>query len=166
MEVGGKRYACEMVYKIWIKKICCFILSASFCQLHWRWFLGLLYGKLTVWNERKNRSMNWLCTMFFLAAGLMCIFFVLNSTAYNVRKEQRFSLLLISWEHSRNLYSNFFCGFYYLCFSVCFWVSWRRAVFRPCFCLFLAYSYLIAVSWLMLFRLQIGYEKVNLSFSC
>ena len=63
--------------------------------------LEMALGTAFMVNDRyglneKTGSMNWLCTMFFLAAGVMSIFFVLYSTAYYVRtKNKDYSLLLM-----------------------------------------------------------------------
>ena len=52
--------------------------------------LEMVFGTAFMVNDKyglneKTGSMNWLCTMFFLAAGAMSIFFILYSTAYYVR---------------------------------------------------------------------------------
>lgn len=58
-------------------------------------------------NE-KTGSMNWLCTMFFLAAGVMSIFFVLYSTAYYVRTKNKDYSLLLMLGSSRKFIFKFF----------------------------------------------------------
>lgn len=105
--------------------------------------LEMVFGTAFMVNDKyglneKNGSMNWLCTMFFLAAGVMSIFFVLYSTAYYVRT--KITACCLCWEAAENLYSNFFLwNFCLFMLFLWFWVFWQEGCFPPCFCLFLAY---------------------------
>ena len=78
--------------------------------------LEMALGTAFMVNDRyglneKTGSMNWLCTMFFLAAGVMSIFFVLYSTAYYVRTKNKDYSLLLMLGSSRK----FIFKFFYLC---------------------------------------------------
>ena len=68
----------------------------------------------------KSGGMNWLCTMFFLAAGVMSIFFVLYSTAYYVRtKNKDYSLLLMLGSSRKFIFKIFSVEFLFIyAFSV------------------------------------------------
>lgn len=75
--------------------------------------LEMVFGNAFMINDRyglneKNGSMNWLCTMFFLAAGVMSIFFVLYSTAYYVRTKNKDYSLLLMLGSSRKFIFRFF----------------------------------------------------------
>ena len=111
--------------------------------------LEMVFGTAFMVNDKyglneKTGSMNWLCTMFFLAAGVMSIFFVLYSTAYYVRtKNKDYSLLLMLGSSRKFIFRFFSVEFlFYLCFFCGFGYFGRRAVFRPAF----VYSWLISIS--------------------
>lgn len=75
--------------------------------------LEMVFGTAFMVNDKyglneKNGSMNWLCTMFFLAAGVMSIFFVLYSTAYYVRTKNKDYSLLLMLGSSRKFIFKFF----------------------------------------------------------
>ena len=75
--------------------------------------LEMALGTAFMVNDRyglneKTGSMNWLCTMFFLAAGVMSIFFVLYSTAYYVRTKNKDYSLLLMLGSSRKFIFKFF----------------------------------------------------------
>ncbi len=75
--------------------------------------LEMVFGTAFMVNDRyglneKTGSMNWLCTMFFLAAGVMSIFFVLYSTAYYVRTKNKDYSLLLMLGSSRKFIFKFF----------------------------------------------------------
>ena len=75
--------------------------------------LEMVFGNAFMINDRyglneKTGSMSWLCTMFFLAAGVMSIFFVLYSTAYYVRTKNRDYSLLLMLGSSRKFIFRFF----------------------------------------------------------
>ena len=75
--------------------------------------LEMVFGTAFMVNDRyglneKTGSMNWLCTMFFLAAGAMSIFFILYSTAYYVRTKNRDYSLLLMLGSSRKFIFRFF----------------------------------------------------------
>ena len=87
--------------------------------------LEMVFGTAFMVNDRyglneKSGSMNWLCTMFFLAAGVMSIFFVLYSTAYYVRtKNKDYSLLLMLGSSRRFIFRFFSVEFLFIyAFSV------------------------------------------------
>ena len=87
--------------------------------------LETVFGTAFVVNDKyglnaKNGSMNWLCTMFFLAAGVMSIFFVLYSTAYYVRtKNKDYSLLLMLGSNRKFIFKIFSVEFLFIyAFSV------------------------------------------------
>ena len=75
--------------------------------------LEMVFGTAFMVNDRyglneKTGSMNWLCNMFFLAAGVMSIFFVLYSTAYYVRTKNKDYSLLLMLGSSRKFIFKFF----------------------------------------------------------
>ena len=75
--------------------------------------LEMVFGTAFMVNDKyglneKTGSMNWLCTMFFLAAGVMSIFFVLYSTAYYVRTKNKDYSLLLMLGSSRKFIFKFF----------------------------------------------------------
>lgn len=75
--------------------------------------LEMVFGNAFMINDRyglneKTGSMSWLCTMFFLAAGVMSIFFVLYSTAYYVRTKNKDYSLLLMLGSSRKFIFRFF----------------------------------------------------------
>ncbi|MEY8327046.1 FtsX-like permease family protein [Lachnospiraceae bacterium 54-11] len=75
--------------------------------------LEMVFGNAFMINDRyglneKTGSMSWLCTMFFLAAGVMSIFFVLYSTAYYVRTKNKDYSLLFMLGSSRKFIFRFF----------------------------------------------------------
>ena len=123
--------------------------------------LEMVFGTAFMVNDRyglneKSGSMNWLCTMFCLAAGVMSIFFVLYSTAYYVKtKNKDYSLLLMLGSSRRFIFRFFLWNFYLFMLFLWFWVSWQEGCFPPCFCLFLIYFNIwLRFPWLMLFRLS------------
>ena len=75
--------------------------------------LEMVFGTAFMVNDKyglneKTGSMNWLCTMFFLAAGVMSIFFILYSTAYYVRTKNKDYSLLLMLGSSRKFIFKFF----------------------------------------------------------
>ena len=75
--------------------------------------LEMVFGTAFMVNDKyglneKNGSMNWICTMFFLAVGVMSIFFVLYSTAYYVRTKNKDYSLLLMLGSSRKFIFKFF----------------------------------------------------------
>ena len=75
--------------------------------------LEMVFGTAFMVNDKyglseKIGSMNWLCTMFFGAAGMMSIFFVLYSTAYYVRTKNKDYSLLLMLGSSRKFIFKFF----------------------------------------------------------
>lgn len=87
--------------------------------------LETVFGTAFVVNDKyglnaKSGGMNWLCTMFFLAAGVMSIFFVLYATAYYVRtKNKDYSLLLMLGSSRKFIFKIFSVEFLFIyAFSV------------------------------------------------
>lgn len=75
--------------------------------------LEMVFGTAFMVNDKyglneKTGNMNWLCAMFFLAAGVMSIFFVLYSTAYYVRTKNKDYSLLLMLGSSRKFIFKFF----------------------------------------------------------
>ena len=75
--------------------------------------LEMALGTAFMVNDRyglneKTGSMSWLCTMFFLVAGVMAIFFILYSTAYYVRTKNKDYSLLLMLGSSRKFIFKFF----------------------------------------------------------
>lgn len=75
--------------------------------------LEMVFGTAFMVNDKyglneKTGSMNWFCTMFFLAAGVMSIFFVLYSTAYYARTKNKDYSLLLMLGSSRKFIFKFF----------------------------------------------------------
>lgn len=109
--------------------------------------LEMVFGTAFMANDKyglneKTGSMNWLCTMFFLAAGVMSIFFVLYSTAYYVRTKNKDYSLLLMLGSSRKFIFKFFSVEFLFIYAFSFGCLGRRAVFRPAF----VYSWLISIS--------------------
>ncbi len=82
--------------------------------------LETVFGTAFIVNDKyglneKTGSMNWLCTIFFLAAGMMSLFFVLYSTAYYVRtKNKDYSLLLMLGSSRKWIFQFFSIEFFFI----------------------------------------------------
>lgn len=115
--------------------------------------LEMVFGTAFMVNDKyglneKTGSMNWLCTMFFLAAGVMSICFVLYSTAYYVRtKNKDYSLLLMLGSSRKFIFKFFSVEFLFIyAFSVILGIL-AGGLFSALLLLVLGlFQYLMAVS--------------------
>lgn len=101
-------------------------------------FLTALMAKEQYGLGEKAGSMDWLCTVFFLAAGAVSVLFTLYSTGYYIRTKNKDYSLLMMLGGSRRMV---FC---FLRQSFCWFMAfrlwrgfWREAFFRRCFYLYL-----------------------------
>ncbi len=131
--------------------------------------LEMVFGTAFMVNDKyglneKTGSMNWLCTMFFLAAGVMSIFFVLYSTAYYVRtKNKDYSLLLMLGSSRKFIFQFFSVEFLFIyAFSVILGIL-AGGLFSALLLFVLGlFQYLIAVSALDVVQIIKIVMKVNL----
>ena len=133
--------------------------------------LEMVFGTAFMVNDKyglneKTGSMNWLCTMFFLAAGVMSIFLSFIQRRIMSGQRTRITACCSCWEAAENLYSNFFLwNFCLFMLFLWFWVFWQEGCFPPCFCLFLAYFNIwLRFPCLMLSGLSISYESKLYAF--
>ena len=115
--------------------------------------LEMVFGTAFMVNDKyglneKTGSMNWLCTMFFLAAGVMSIFFVLYSTAYYVRtKNKDYSLLLMLGSSRKFIFKFFSVEFLFIyAFSVVLGILAGGLFFALLLFILGLFQYLVAVS--------------------
>ena len=115
--------------------------------------LEMVFGTAFMVNDKyglneKTGSMNWLCTMFFLAAGVMSIFFILYSTAYYVRtKNKDYSLLLMLGSSRKFIFKFFSVEFLFIyAFSVVLGILAGGLFFALLLFILGLFQYLVAVS--------------------
>lgn len=95
--------------------------------------LEMVFGTAFMVNDKyglneKTGSMNWLCTMFFLAAGVMSIFLSFIQQRIMSGQRTKITACCSCWEAAENL--NFFCGvFIHLCLFCDLGYFGRKAVF-------------------------------------
>ena len=131
--------------------------------------LEMVFGTAFMVNDKyglneKTGSMSWLCTMFFLAAGVMSIFFVLYSTAYYVRtKNKDYSLLLMLGSSRKFIFQFFSVEFLFIyAFSVILGIL-AGGLFSALLLFVLGlFQYLIEVSALDVVQIIKIVMKVNL----